>query len=218
MLSVNKDDLKGMLNATNKKIGDLKAELFTSELEIKALCQKRDGTEKSIKKQENKSRAIQRALILVQGIPPKISQMRNRLLRTMERSAREDITVVESKNLKTKIETLKAELQKACPHPFLYEEPGYKGDYAHDYENRHPCVRYCVVCGFSEDTYKSIETETSDLCLQVEYQFKTLAPDDKRIIEDQPWTSQGRQRVNVWIPLGAVLKPFEDSAVGGINS
>ena len=42
MLSVNKDDLKGMLYATNKKIGDLKAELATSELEVRAFCQKRD--------------------------------------------------------------------------------------------------------------------------------------------------------------------------------
>ena len=41
---------------------------------------------------------------------------------------------------------------------------------------------------------------------------------DIALFEDQPWASEGRKRVNIWIPLGAALKPFEDLVIEGVNS
>ncbi len=216
MLNFTAKEFAKMLAESDNKIEGLKSELTTVGIEIEQLNRKQDGIKKDLKNQENKSEAIRRALILVQGVSSKISQMRNKLLKTMERAGREDITIDESKNLRTEVGTLQAQLQKACAHPFVYDEPGYEGSLSYDFEDRHPGVRYCVVCGFSEEIYQT--REVGALGFQREYLFKILTPDDKRIIEDQPWTSQGRKRVNIWIPLGAALKPFEDSVVRVLNS
>jgi hypothetical protein len=201
---------------SRKKIDNLKFQRSAVQSELGQLNTRNGQIEKDIKTEEDKSKAIRKALILVQALPAKISQTRNRLLRNMERTRREDITIAESKELKTEIETLKMELQKICPHPFVYDEPGYEGSPSQEYENRHPGVRYCVVCGFLEETNKS--REVGPLGLQKEYLFKKLVPDDdKRIIEKEPWTSEGRKKIDIWIPLGAVLHPFEKSVARVLN-
>lgn len=216
MLNLTAQEFDTMLFKSNKRIGDLREELTNLNLSIRQLNQKKDNKEKEIDIQEKKSEAIQNALIIVHGVSSNISKMRNRLLEKMIKAKRKDITITAAENLRTEIEVLKKELQKSCSHPFVYDEPGYEGSPFHDFENRHPGVRYCVVCGFSETTHES--RETGALGLQREYLFKTLVPDEKRIIRDQPWTSEGRKRVNIWIPLGAALYPFEESVVKVLGS
>lgn len=216
MLNFSVQKFEEMLSESNKEIEGLKLELTVLNLSIRQLSQKRDNKEKDIETQEKKSEAIRKALILVHGVPSKVSKMRDQLLRKMWRVGRKDIMVAESENLKVEIESLKLELQKVCSHPFVYDEPGYEGSPSCDYENRNPGVRYCVVCGFSERTHKS--RETGAFGLQREYLFEILVFDSKRIIQDQPWTSEGRKRIDIWIPLGVALKPFEDSVAKILNS
>lgn len=216
MLNLSTVEFNGMLSESNKKIKRLKSELSILNLSIEQLSRKKKETKEDLEAQEDKSEAIQKALILVRGVSLEISHLRNQLLRKKERAGREDITIAENKNLSTEIETLTTELQKVCSHPFVYDEPGYEGSHSYDYENRCPGVRYCIVCGFSEETYQS--REDGHLGLERKYLFKNLTQDDKRIIQEQPWTPEGRKRVNIWIPLGAVLKPFEDSVAKVLNS
>lgn len=215
MLNLTVKELDETRAKSDKRMEDLTSQITNVQSEISRLDKKLDEIEKSTKNEERKSEAIKKALILVRGIPSKNSQIRNQLLRNMERAVREDITIAENKKIGIEIETLKTGLQKTCSHPFVYDEPGYEGSQSHDYENRYPGVRYCIICGFSEETYNS--REVGPLGLQREYLFETLTPDKNRIIKSQPWTSEGRKRVNIWIPLGAVLKPFEDSVVKVLN-
>lgn len=215
MLNLTAAEITDRLAKSNEKIKTLKIGFEIVEADIAKGHIRKANLIKKQEQEEKKIKAAEKALILVWGIPAKVSQIRNQLLRKMERAGREDITVAENKNLRTEIENLKTELQKVCSHPFVYDEPGYEGSPSHEYENRHPGVRYCVVCGFLEETYKS--RKVGDLGLQREYLFKNLTPDDKRIIQNQPWTSEGRKRVNVWVPLGAALKPFEESVARILN-
>lgn len=212
MLNLTTEQLDKMLIESGEKIENLRLGLNAVGSEIGQINRKKDGIEKDLKVQENKSRAISKALILVRGVPLKIPQMRNRLLRRMERAGREDITISESKNLRTEIETLKLELQKACPHPFVYREQGYEGSPSQDRDNRRPEYRYCIVCGLNERGKSSGQYDYIGTC------FEKLADADNRIVRDEPWTPEGRKRVNIWIPLGAVLKPFEDLVVKVLNS
>ncbi len=110
MLNLTAEELDRMLNASDKKSGDLGSELSTIQSGMKQLRGKEAKIERDIEAQKNKSGAIKRAVILVQGVHSKISQTRNRLLKKMERVGREDTTIAESKKLGTEIETLKLEL------------------------------------------------------------------------------------------------------------
>ena len=212
MLNLTAEELDKMLIESNERTGSLRSELATVVSEIGQLNQKKNRTEQKITTQEKKLEAIRKALILVQGATAKVSRERSRLLRRMERAGREDITVAESKSLGTEIEGLKVELHKICTHPVVYCEQGYSGSRSQDYEDKRPEHRYCVVCGFSEDGKSSGQYD------YVGIRFDKLAEADGRIVEDEPWTPEGRKRVNIWLPLGAVLHPFEESVARVLNS
>ena len=168
---------------------------------------------KIFKTNKDKQVAAAKTLILINGVPAKVSQIRNRILREMEHLKREDlITVAESRNLRTGIDTLRSELQKRCSHPFVYREQGDEGSPSQERENRRPEYRYCIVCGLDESGKSSGQYD------YVGTRFEKLADADNRIVEDEPWTPEGRNRVNIWLPIGAVLHPFEERAAQVLNS
>lgn len=212
MLNLTAPEITDRLAKSNEKTRTIKADLKRAEADIAKVHKRKTELLKENEQEEKKIKAAEKALILVRGIPAKVSQMRNQLLRKMERVGRKDITVAESESLGTEIEGLKVELQKTCAHPFVYREQGYEGSPSQERDNRRPEYRYCVVCGLDE----------SGKCHgQYDYvgiSFEKLVNSDDRVVEDEPWTPEGRKRVSIWLPLGAVLKPFEEIVVKVLNS
>ncbi len=211
MLNLTVPEITDRLAKSNERIRTLKSDLKSVEADIAKVHQRKTDLLIEQEKEEKRIRATGKALILVQGVPAKVSQTRNRLLRTMERAKREDITVAESKSLRTDIDGLKVELQKICSHPFVYREQGYEGSPSQERENRRPEYRYCIVCGLDESGKSSGQYD------YVGTRFEKLANADNRIVEDEPWTPEGRNRVSIWLPLGAVLHLFEEEVARVLN-
>ena len=212
-----------MLNLTTEQISKIQAELTAGvtaanarildlESQIERLGVIRLEFQEEVKKKQDKQKAAEKALLLVKGVPSKVSQLRNRLLRMLERSKREDITIAKSKSLTAGIAALKTELQKLCSHPFVYREQGYESSPSQERDNRRPEYRYCIVCGLNENGKSSGQYD------YIGTRFDSLANADNRIVEDEPWTPEGRKRVNIWLPLGAVLHPFEEEVARVLNS
>ncbi|OHA73978.1 MAG: hypothetical protein A3B24_00725 [Candidatus Wildermuthbacteria bacterium RIFCSPLOWO2_01_FULL_48_16] len=213
MLNLTVPEITDRLAKSNERTRTLKSDLQRVEADIAKVHQRKTDLLTEQKKEEKRIQAAGKALILVQGVPAKVSQIRNRILREMEHLKREDvITVVESRNLGTGIDALKTELQKRCSHPFVYREQGYEGSPSQERENRRPEYRYCIVCGLNESGKSNGQYD------YVGTRFEKLADDDNRIVEDEPWTPEGRNRVNIWLPLGAVLHPFEEEIARVLNS
>lgn len=180
--------------------------------QIEQLSVQKFDLQAEVDKNRKKQIAAAKALVLVGSVPSKVSQMRNHILRKMGQAKSENITVAKSKHLASEVASLQTQLQKICTHPFIYLWQGYQGDHLHEYENRRPDHRLCIVCGISEDG------KLSNSCDGVGTKFEVLVDADNRIVENGPWTSGGIKRVDIWIPLGAVLHPFEEDVAQVLNS
>ncbi len=217
MLYLTAKDLERMLAESDKKIAGLKLDLSNVQSEISELSTKSGRLIRGIKIQESKSEAIKEARIIIAGVPKKISVMRRRLLVKIERSKREDITINEQRNLVIEAGILTREIKKICTHPFVFHKDGYSGSPSQDYENGYPSERYCVVCGFEEKAKDFAQNGRVDM---VGTLFDTLKETATRIVNNEPFRPHPEclGHVNIWVPLGAAIKPFEESVVRVLNS
>lgn len=216
MLNISVQELTERLFKSGEKINKVKLDLHELRLKIQKLDLERKELEKEIEKEEKKSTAAEQALILARGVSSKILRTRNSMLTKMEVTKSKNITIAEKEKLEAEIENVRKELHALCSHPFVYDRPGWQGTPFNEYEDRCPGTRYCVVCGFSEDTYKLRRADP--LGLTVKYLYETLRPDrSRRVILNEPWTQRGI-RVDIWISLGAALYPFEDEVEKILNS
>ena len=218
MLNITREELDKMFADSAQKLEGLRNELYTIQLEINQLGTRQNETNKKIKDEEKRLEAIREAQVLNDPIPEKVSGVRKRLLTKIERSKREEITIAEKKKMDAEIPELKMELQKECTHPFVFHRDGYEGSPSQDFENSYPGHRYCIVCGFHEDSYDS--RETGALGLQREYLFKLLTTNDNRIIKREPYRPypESQRCIDIWMPLGAAIKPFEESIARTLSS
>ena len=202
------------MGIAEKKTADLISELSSVQLRIDQLIKRRDVVDGLLKTEERKSEAIKEARIINKGVPKKVSHVRSILLKKMEQSKKESITIAKKKELDADIERLKKEIGEICSHPLVFYKDGYGGSLSRDYENGYPAKRYCVVCGLSEEAKDFRQNGRADLLGSV---FETMKDSEERIVHREPYHPENLSRVNIWIPLGAVLKPFEESVTRTLN-
>lgn len=192
--------------------------LHAKRLSINKLNKHAEELEDAVERGERKLETIRVALILNKGIPKSIAKLRENIIAKVARAQRKDITIHTKEMLEKVIPLLKTELQKTCTHPFVYNRPGYEGSHLNDREDSYPGLRYCLVCGLSENSYGS--RETGVLGLSKEYLFKMLIHAPDRVIESEPFQahSSNRKEINIWVPLEAVLHPLEERVANILNS
>ena len=216
MLNVSVTELHEMSTRSDARVSELKSKIHNFDLEIEQLTKERGGFYKMLSGEEKKIVAIREALILNKGIPNDVCQLRKKLLLKMHKVRSEDITIAQQKCLHSEIVQLTAELQKKCPHSFVFHKVGYIGSPSEDYENGYPSERYCVVCGLEE---KAIDYLQNGILNKIGSIFETLKDAEDRIVHREPYSPhpQCLSKINIWTPLVVILKPFEDSVARTLN-
>jgi len=212
MLNLTMAEVQSRLAKSDSEITATEADLEGILTKIINLNQLKRTAEDTLIKERREQEAAQKALILVKGVPRSVSQTRNRLLRKMGQVVRRDITIAKKEELESEIDTLKLELQELCTHTFIYYQSGYEGDSTNDYENRCPEHRYCIICGFSEKGKSAGQYD------YVGTRFETLVESDDRIIEEERYLQSEPVDMDIWVPLGVVLKPLEEFTAKVLDS
>ena len=101
-------------------------------------------------REERKLRSLDEAALLVRGIPPTVSQLRDSVFALRDAAAREDITVAQAREAKTKLSETEKLLVQTCAHPFVLEQDGYTGSSSMDNDDSYPAQRGCIVCNAYE--------------------------------------------------------------------
>jgi hypothetical protein len=216
MLNLTTEYLDKILFESSKKIDSLKSELPAVQFEIGRLQRRNEGLRKDIQIEERKLEAIKKARTVLKGISGNHANLRKRLLKMIARSKNDNITIANKRKLETEVEDLKAQLKKECNHPFVYHKNGYQGSPSQDYENGYPSERYCIVCGLKE---RATDFAQNGLVDNVGSVFNTLKESEERIVEDEPFRPHPEclGHIDIWIPLGAVMRPFEVIVARALN-
>lgn len=216
MLNLTAKELSEMTNTSNGKIDELGSALLAGWIEIRRLIQERETMERDLKKEQAKIEAIREATVLNEGIPRRVSVVRDALLKVMSQVKSKNITITKLEILETTKEELKEELQQKCNHPFVFHKEGYSGSSSDDFEDGYPSERYCVVCGLEERAKDFCENGIDNTGSV----FETLKSLEDRVIHREPYRPHPNpfSRKDIWVTLGAALKPFEEEVARILNS
>ena len=216
MLNISVKEFEVMLAQSDVKIKNLKSKFSVVQRAIGRLNLKKIKAEEQISDLVEKSEAIRKALILVKGVPSNISKKRGSLLYRILKE-RETDSISKKSKLRTEITILKGELQRTCPHPFVFHKDGFIGTPSKEYENGYPSERYCLVCSLEEKAKDFRQNGRVDMVGTV---FETLKDSESRVICREPYRPhpQCLSKMDIWMPLGAALRPMEEMIVKTLNS
>ena len=216
MLNLTDRECTAIIAKSNTSATKLASESLRVLGQIALLKNRHDELVENIKIEKRKAVAAQEALILNKGVPKKVSGMRNSLLAKMDRVKREDITIAEQRRLDEEIEKLEEEIKAICNHPFVFHKEGYSGSSSDDYEGGYPSERYCVVCGLEERATDFRQNGRVDMVGSV---FETFKSSEGRMVHKEPYRHhpQCLSKMDIWVPLGAALRPFEEDVARVLN-
>lgn len=153
-----------------------------------------------------KKQLLQEALLIHNGVPQEVGDLRQQILEMKQEAERTDITVARQKELYTLINFNTVALQRTCTHQFVLSKSGYKEYETYDQSWVYG-YRKCLVCGFVEyATSVDSQAVTHDL-----EKWTILDKNEKRIMaypHDKQFDS-----FNIWRPLNEILKMLVDSRV-----
>ena len=216
MLNLTAKEIQGKLVESSDLTAGFQLDLTSVKSKIEKFQLEQRVIENLINSFQLKSVALKRAMVLIKGVPPRISKKRGSLLYRILREQKTDSVSKKSK-LRAEIATLKRELQKICPHPFVFCKEGYIGSRSNDYDDGYPSERYCVVCGFEE---RAVDFRQNGNLERVGMFFNILDDSESRIVQDEPYRQfpEHFSREEIWVPLGAMLHAFEERVVKILNS
>ncbi len=216
MLNLTAKELTKMLTESGDEADGLVSELSVIRLKINQLHGKMAEGERALGRERNKTEAIKEALVIIKGIPRKVSEVRKRFISNINKLKREDITISEQKSLQTETEELKKELRKNCSHPFVFHREGYSGTQSDDFEDGYPSERYCVVCGLGERAKDFCQNGRVD---EVGRVFDVLKSSEDRVIHREPYRQHPEHfsRHEILVPLAVIMRLFEEEVAKVLN-
>lgn len=219
VLNLSEKELSEMATKSDNKTKELKRRMSEISTDIGQLSRERDTVEEGLKREEKRVVAIREAVILNEGIPRKVSVVRDTLLKIINRSTRDDITIGRKIMLDKQIKDLKEEIKAVCNHPFVFHREGCFGTRSFDYEDGYPSERYCVVCGL-EERAKDFRQKQTIRVGNVGSVFEVLNNSEDRVVHGEPYRPYPNNfsKLEIWVPLGVALKPFEESVAKALNS
>lgn len=217
MLNLTKKELLKMDEELGWKCGKLCSVLVVLDKKMGQLNREKETVGIDLNKQRARLEAVREALILVRGISRRVSVVRDTLLKTMSQLKRTNITIDKLEKLEVKEAELQEELRQKCNHPFVFHKEGYSGTSFNEHEDGYPSERYCVVCGSEEKAKDFCENGRVD---NVGTVFETLKSSEARVVHPEPYRQFPNtfSKNEIWVPLGAALKIFEEKVATILNS
>lgn len=195
-MKLDRIEIQGAIEKVEREFLQKQGELGGATSQRDEIHKKINLLESQISDLRNQWKVLQQQIIICDGIPQEIADLREEIMRIRKTVLRKDILIKTKENLEKELVSLYVKIQKGCAHPFVMQiRAPYQGSSTYDYENQHPGCCVCVACGYQEESISSNEDTYPTFS-------KENAP---RIIA---WyASTGWQKgADIWHPLKEILE------------